>query len=186
MTFTEHAGAPFTVSGEPIAMTDNVASVLTHYLTVLLGEDLYAIPLGAVKDIRGGDSLQPLRGVPGYVKGRLAHALGPVPLVDLRRRIGLPAHAGTAAAVTVVLERSGQRLAVLADAVGEVVDLGIPDEPTAACTEPDPRADLAWLKGAAAAGDRMVLMLDPDQLIAPADRAAVQVAMADTQTAEVA
>jgi purine-binding chemotaxis protein CheW len=158
-------------------MTDTSASLRTHYLSVLLGDDLYALTLGAVKDIRGSGTVHPLRDVPAYVVGRLAHALGPMPLVDLRRRIGLPAQASAGPAVTVVLERSGQRLAVLADAVADVVDLGIADEPTAA-TEPDPRADLAWLKGVAAAGDRMALMLDPDQLIAPADRGAVAAAMA--------
>lgn len=185
--FAEHAGAPFTVPGEDIAMTDPAVSLRNHYLTLLLGEDLYAIPLGAVQDIRGSGSLQPLRNVPAYVKGRLSHALGSMPLIDLRGRIGLPDHVGaTAATVTVVLERAGQRLAVLADAVAEVVDLGIPDEPIATSSEPDARADLAWLKGAAAAGDRMVLMLDPDQLVAPADRAAVQAAMADAQTAQAA
>lgn len=184
--FAEHAGAAFTIPGEDIVMTDPAVSLHTHYLTLLLGEDLYAIPLGAVKDIRGSGSLQPLRNVPAYVKGRLSHALGPVPLVDLRGRIGLPAYAGAAATVTVVLERADQRLAVLADAVAEVADLGIPDEPIATSSEPDARADLAWLKGVAAAGDRMVLMLDPDQLIAPADRAAVQAAMADAQTAQAA
>lgn len=167
-------------------MTDTSASLRTHYLTVLLGDDLYAITLGAVKDIRGSGTVQPLREVPDYVAGRLAHALGPMPLVDLRRRIGLPAQAGAGPTVTVVLERSGQRLAVLADAVAEVVDLGIADEPAACASEPDARADLAWLKGAAAAGERMVLMLDPDQLIAPADHAVVQAAMAAADTARAA
>lgn len=167
-------------------MTDTSASLRTHYLTVLLGDDLYAITLGAVKDIRGSGTVQALREVPDYVAGRLAHALGPMPLVDLRRRIGLPARAGAGPAVTIVLERSGQRLAVLADAVAEVVDLDIADEPAGSTSEPDPRADLAWLRGVAAAGDRMALMLDPDQLIAPADRGAVVAAMAAAETVRAA
>lgn len=162
-------------------MTDASASLQSHYLTFLLGEDLYAITLGAVKDIRASGAVQPLREVPGYVVGRLEHALGPTPLVDLRQRIGLPALAG-GPSVTVVLERAGQRLAVLTDAVAEVVDLGLPDEPTVASDEPDARAELAWLKGAAAAGERMVLVLDPDQLLPPADRGAVRAAMAATTT----
>ena len=51
------------------------------------------------------------------------------------------------------------------------------DEPVAPSRATDARADLAWLKGAAAVGDRMVLMLDLDQLIAPADRASVDASM---------
>lgn len=166
-------------------MTDTAASLPTHYLTVLLGDDLYALPLGAVKDIRGSTGASALLGVPEYVIGWLAHTLGRLPLVDLRRRIGLPPRAGNGPTVTVVLERAGRQLAVVADAVAEVVDLGIADEPTVVAA-PDVRAELAWLKGAAAAGDRMVLMLDADQLIAPADLAAVQAAMAEAATAQAA
>jgi purine-binding chemotaxis protein CheW len=167
-------------------MTDATASLQSHYLTFLLGDDLYAIALGAVKDIRASAAAQPLHEAPAYVAGRLGHALGPMPLVDLRQRIGLPAQAGAGPAVTIVLERSGQHFAVLADSVAEVVDLGIADEPATMIAGPDARAELAWLKGAAAAGERMVLVLDPDQLIAPDDRAAVQAAMAAAATAQAA
>lgn len=167
-------------------MTDATASLQSHYLTFLLGDDLYAITLGAVKDIRASGTVQPLREAPCYVLGRLDHALGQVPLVDLRRRIGLPARAAGGTPVTVVLERAGQQLAVLTDAVADVVDLGMADEPAAPGDQPDARADLAWLKGAAAAGERMVLVLDPDQLIPPADRAAVHAAMAAADAARAA
>ncbi len=166
-------------------MTDISVSLHTHYLTLRLGDDLYAITLGAVKDIRASGSVQPLREVPAYVTGQLAHALGAMPVVDLRRRIGLPPAVDAAPTVTVVLERAGRRVAIVADAVAEVADLGIADEP-AAGSGPDARADLAWLKGAAAADDRMVLILDPDQLIAPADCAAVQASMTQAQTAQAA
>ncbi|HET6431093.1 chemotaxis protein CheW [Dyella sp.] len=168
-------------------MTVTAESTHTQYLTLLLGDDLYALPLGAVKDIRASGGAQPLHGVPAYVKGRLAHPLGSLPLVDLRARIGHPAATGEVGGVTVVIERAGALLAVHADAVAEVVDLGIADEPpTGTPDQPDVRADLAWLKGAAAAGEKMVLMLDADQLIAGADRAAVHAALADAQTAQAA
>lgn len=166
-------------------MTNTAASLPTHYLTLLLGDDLYALPLGAVKDIRGSTGASALHGVPEYVIGWLAHTLGRLPLVDLRRRIGLPPRAGNGPTVTVVLERAGRQLAVVADAVAEVVDLGIADEITVVAA-PDARAELAWLKGAAAAGDRMVLMLDADQLIAPADLSSVQAAMAEAAIAQAA
>lgn len=158
-------------------MTEALAALDSHYLTVTLGDDLYGIALGAVKDMRGTPSAEPLADVPAYVTGRAQTSEGPVPLVDLRRRLGLPARQGAGASVTVLLHRQGRRLGVIADAVAEVVDLGIPDEPAAAPAEADARAELAWLKGAAATGDRMVLMLDLDQLIAPADRASVDASM---------
>ncbi|AND69447.1 hypothetical protein ATSB10_19930 [Dyella thiooxydans] len=158
-------------------MSDTPDTLRTRYLTLILGDDLYAVPLGAVKEIRGSCASVALEGVPPYVVGRLDQPGVAAPVVDLRRRLDMPqAHAG-APSVHVLLERGKRPLVVRADAVADVVDLGIPDEP--GTTEgPDARADLAWLRGAAAAADRMVLMLDVDQLVAPADRAAVDAAIA--------
>ena len=149
----------------------------TRYLTVILGDDLYAVPLGAVKEIRGSFPIAPLAGVPPYVIGRLDVPGAAAPVLDLRRRLGIGAPASAAPAVHIVIERAGRSLVLRADAVADVVDLGIPDEP-AVIDGPDPRAHLAWLRGVAAAGDRMVLMLDLDQLLAPAERAAVDAAIA--------
>ncbi|MBU6246999.1 MAG: chemotaxis protein CheW [Xanthomonadaceae bacterium] len=149
----------------------------TRYLTVILGEDLYAVPLGAVKDVRGSCPVVTLAGVPPYVVGRLDQPGVAAPVLDLRRRLGIGPQASAAPAVHVVLDRAGRVLVLRADAVADVVDLGIPDAP-AGVDGPDPRADLAWLRGVAAAGDRMVLMLDLDQLLAPAERAAVDAAIA--------
>lgn len=158
-------------------MTDNADAMRTRYLTLILGDDLYAVPLGAVKDIRGSCSSVALEGVPDYVVGRLDQPGVAAPVVDLRCRLGVAPTGHGDPAVHVMLERSGRRLVLRADAVADVVDLGIADEP-GTLDGPDARADLAWLRGAAAAGERMVLMLDVDQLVAPADRAAVDAAIA--------
>jgi len=161
-------------------MTEATQALHTRYLSLILGDDLYAVPLGAVKDIRGNCASVALEGVPAYVVGRLDQPGVAAPVVDLRRRLGMsPADQG-GPLVHVVLQRGGRRLVVRADAVADVVDLGIPDE-SETSEGPDARADLAWLRGVAAAGDRMVLMLDVDQLVAPADRAAVDAAIAADQ-----
>ncbi|MEW5836649.1 MAG: chemotaxis protein CheW [Pseudomonadota bacterium] len=161
-------------------MTDTPDALHTRYLTLILGDDLYAVPLGAVKDIRGSCASVALEGVPPYVAGRLDQPGVAAPVVDLRRRLGMAPDERGGPAVHVVLQRGNRKLVLRADAVADVVDLGIPDEQEAT-DGPDARADLAWLRGVAAAGERMVLMLDVDQLIAPADRPAVDAAIAADQ-----
>ncbi|HEU4669562.1 MAG TPA: chemotaxis protein CheW [Dyella sp.] len=158
-------------------MTDTPDALRTRYLTLILGDDLYAVPLGTVKEIRGSCASVPLQDVPSYVVGRLDQPGVAAPVLDLRRRLGMPAADSGTPAVHIVLQRGPRTLVLRADAVSDVVDLGIPDEP-AGSDGPDARADLAWLRGVAAAADRMVLMLDVDQLVAPADRAAVAAAIA--------
>lgn len=149
----------------------------TQYLTLLLAGDLYAVGLGAVKDIRGAISPGPLEDVPAYVAGSLEHPIGILPVLDLRRRLDLPSADTEAPAVHVVLQHGELCFVLQAEAVAEVVDLGIPDK-SAGADEEGARGGLAWLRGAAPVGERMALMLDLGQLLPPADRAAVAAAIA--------
>lgn len=149
----------------------------TQYLTLALADDLYAVGLGAVKDIRGATTPKPLEDVPAYVTGSLEHPLGHLPVLDLRCRLGLPPADAATPAVQIVLQHGDLYFALQVDAVAEVVDLGLPDQPADIGSQ-DARAGLAWLRGAAPVGERMALVLDLGQLLAPADRAAVAAALA--------
>jgi purine-binding chemotaxis protein CheW len=149
----------------------------TQYLTLVLADGLYAVSLGAVKDIRGATVPMPLEEVPAYVTGYLEHPLGHLPVLDLRHRLDLPAATAATPAVHVVLQHGELCFVLQADAVAEVVDLGIPYKPAGA-DEEGARGGLAWLRGAAPVGERMALMLDLGQLLPPADRAAVAAAIA--------
>lgn len=160
-------------------MTTAHDALRTQYLTLALADDLYAVGLGAVKDIRGATTPTPLEDVPAYVTGSLEHPLGQLPVLDLRRRLGLPPADAAAPAVQVVLQRGDLCFALQADAVAEVVDLGLPDQ-SIDIDGQDARAGLAWLRGAAPVGERMALMLDLGQLLAPADREAVATAIASS------
>lgn len=152
-----------------------------QYLTLVLADGLYAVSLGAVKDIRGATVPMPLEEVPAYVTGYLEHPLGHLPVLDLRHRLDLPAATAATPAVHVVLQHGELCFALRADAVADVVEFGLP-APPAGGVAADARAGLAWLRGAAPVGERMALVLDLGQLLAPADREAVAAALASTAT----
>lgn len=159
-------------------MTDALASLTSHYLTFSLGEDLYAVPIGTVREIRGSRVSDPLDEAASYIAGGFRYAGELLPAVDLRRRLGLPACAGSGPTVTVVVDASDRRLGVIADAVADVVDLGVHVNTLVSPHQSEARAGLAYLKGVAAMGERMVLILDLDQLVSPGDVAALDAALA--------
>lgn len=161
-------------------MTDPLLALQSQYLTFTLGDDLYAVPIGTVLEIRGSAAPESLADAPAYVTGGFRHGGVLLPQVDLRRRLGLPPAETTGPAVNVVVQARQRRMGVLADAVADVVDLGVAAD---ALVSPHPegtRAGLAYLKGAAILGERTVLILDLDQLVSLTDAAALDDALAES------
>ena len=161
-------------------MSTTLTSLQSHYLTFHLGDDLYAVPIGAVQELRGPAPTEPLQDVADYIPGGLRHAGVLVPLLDLRCRLGLAASTAAGPAVTVVVHASDRQLGIVVDAVADVVDLGVPAEALVSAHPGEARAGLAYLKGAVALDERMVLVLDLDQLVNPAHVAALDAALAAT------
>jgi purine-binding chemotaxis protein CheW len=159
-------------------MTDPLLALQSQYLTFNLGDDLYAVPIGTVLEIRASTAPESLEDAPVYVAGGFRHGGTRLPLVDLRRRLGLPSAATSALAVNVVVQARSRRMGILADAVADVVDLGVAADALVSTHPEGTRAGLAYLKGAAILGEQTVLILDLYQLVSSADAAALDAALA--------
>lgn len=94
-----------------------------HWLSFRIGAQLYAAPLDEVSEvIRDGD-LTPVPGAAPDLLG-VRHLRGRiVPVMDGRRRLGLPAlpAADPATVRVVMLAHAGQRVGLRVDAVGELL-----------------------------------------------------------------
>lgn len=94
-----------------------------HWLSFRIGTQLYAAPLADVSEvIRHGD-ITPVPGAAADLLG-VRHLRGRiVPVLDGRRRLGLPAlpAADPVTVRIVMLARAGQLVGVLVDAVGELL-----------------------------------------------------------------
>lgn len=138
-----------------------------HWLSFRIGMQLYAAPLVDVSEvIRDGD-ITPVPGAAADLLG-VRHLRGRiVPVLDGRRRLGLPALpvADPVTVRIVMLIHAGQLVGVLVDAVGELlcsdgIDIA-PPPPGRASRADDPVSGvLSWQGG-------FVALLDVRQLCRP-------------------
>lgn len=125
-----------------------------HWLSFRIGGQLYAAPLAEVDEvIRDGD-LTPVPGAATDLLG-VRHLRGRiVPVMDGRRRLGLPTlpAADPAMVRVVMLSCAGQQVGLLVDAVGELVcsdDLEIAPPPAGRASRSDDPVSgvLTWQDG---------------------------------------
>ncbi|MBK5957972.1 chemotaxis protein CheW [Rhodoplanes elegans] len=103
---------------------DNTSSdQLTEYVTVMLGEQLFGLPISRVQDVFMLERLtrvplsQPeIAGVLN-LRGRIVTA------IDMRRRLGLPKRNDGKKPMAIGIESKGESYGLLIDSVGEVLKL---------------------------------------------------------------
>jgi purine-binding chemotaxis protein CheW len=146
-----------TLSNEVGLLADAV-----QYLTFSLGSDEYAVEILQVQEIRGSSPITALPNAPGYVKGVMNLRGSIVPVVDLRARLAMGDGRGSAG-VIIVVTVGGKVKGMVVDAVSDVVVI-----PTAEI-QPPPDLDAPvgprFVKGLAKTGDKLVILLDLDQVL---------------------
>jgi purine-binding chemotaxis protein CheW len=134
-----------------------------QYLTFALGAGAFAIPILAVREIRGWEPVSQIPHSPPYILGVMNLRGAVVPVLDLRARLGLETKPRTATSVVIVVRAelaSGPATPIgcLVDAVSDVVTFG------AGCGQPTPDAcgtvDKHFLSGVATINDALVMVVD--------------------------
>jgi purine-binding chemotaxis protein CheW len=133
-----------------------------------LGGDLFAADVLAVDRVLRYVAPSAVPDVPVWVEGVIEHRGGVIPVIDLRRRLGVAELAIDAGARILVLNTSAGFVAGIVDAVREVAVV-----PTGAVTAPPPlfrgmSGDA--IRGIAKVGERLVVVLDVERVMATADR----------------
>ncbi len=128
------------------------------HLLVRVGEQICAVPVGAVRRVVRALTVHPLPGARAELAGLAEFAGEPLPVLDLGRLIGAPIGPHPLFPVTVVVwSRTAdgrEAIGLAADEALEVVDLSASSWLPAA----------GFLVGEALVGDQVVRVLDPDQL----------------------
>jgi len=133
-------------------------------LTIAVGGQACGVPVLAVRDVLGAQSITPIPLAAAEIEGAMNLRGRIVTAVDLRRRLALPAREKAAQPMSVVVEHGGELYAMLADAVGDVVPLQ--------ASERDgnpPTLDPLWRdvsRGVHQRDGQLLILLDVDRLLA--------------------
>ncbi|WP_324716683.1 chemotaxis protein CheW [Carboxydochorda subterranea] len=133
-----------------------------------LGNETYGVDIVTVREII---ALQPITRVPGaptFVEGILNLRGHVIPVMDLRRRFGLPWTQATRDTRIMVVEVAGRTLGLVVDAVSEV--LRVPAETLEPPHELTVGVDVEFLQGVAKLDQRLVILLDLEQLLQAKER----------------
>src|SRR3982751_5191213 len=103
---------------------DNVAvEHLIEYVTVMIGGQLFGLPINRVQDVFMLDRLTRVPLAPPEIAGVLNLRGRIVTAIDMRRRLGLPPLAERKAMMAVGIEIRGESFGLIIDQVGEVMKL---------------------------------------------------------------
>ena len=157
---------------ERVSTTDVAVTGDERQLVVFqLGAELYGVEISRVHEIIRLQSVTKVPRAPAFVEGVINLRGKVIPVVDLRRRFGLPTADHTRASRIVVVELGDQVVGIIVDGVSEVLRVN-----TATVEPPSPVVagiDSEYLHGIAKLTDRLVILLDLDRVLARDERRAL-------------
>jgi purine-binding chemotaxis protein CheW len=105
-------------------MADNVTekALAGQYLTFLLRGQIYAVSIGAIREINRVGEITPVPQAPSFVSGVINLRGKVIPVVDLRLKFGLPFTDFTRETCIVVIEVEHGQVGIIVDSVSGVVD----------------------------------------------------------------
>ena len=141
-----------------------------------LANEVYGINIGTVREIIRMQTVTYVPDSPNFVEGVINLRGRVIPVVDLRKRFGLPVTEATNESRVLVVDISGDDIGVIVDAVTEVQRISEDSiEPTTALVTTE---DSYYIEGIAKVDDQLLILLDLDRALDSADVQAVVTAAA--------
>jgi purine-binding chemotaxis protein CheW len=104
-------------------LNEHVTEHVTEYVTVMIGDQLFGLPISRVQDVFMPDRLTRVPLSAPEIAGVLNLRGRIVTAVDMRRRLGLPPRTDGRPPMAVGIELRGESYGLLIDSVGEVLKL---------------------------------------------------------------
>lgn len=146
-----------------------------QFLTFVLGDGIFAVDIGVVREIIQYGPMTPVPLMPEFVRGVINLRGAVVPVIDLQARFGKPPAAvdKKTCIVIVDVQRDGERveMGLMVDAVSEVIDIaGDQIEPPPQFGGPVRRDFIA---GMGKVANRFVIILEPQKALDVEEMAAL-------------
>lgn len=140
---------------------------VSEYLTFRLGVNEYGLDILAVREIRAYGGVTELPQAPEFIKGVIDLRGLIIPVVDLRVKFGMDNVVYDGFTVMIVMAVGGRVVAAVVDSVSDVVRL------SRDAIAPPPQFgsafDARYLRGMAQNDNRMLIVLDIEQLLGAAE-----------------
>ncbi len=135
------------------------------YLTLTVADQLCGVPVLAIRDVLGVQSITRIPLAPAEVAGSLNLRGRIVTAIDLRCRLGLPPRPeGHRGAMSIVVEWDGELYSLLADQVGEVLPLPRTERASNPVTLDGVWRDVS--QGVHRIGERLLIVIDVERMLA--------------------
>jgi purine-binding chemotaxis protein CheW len=134
-----------------------------QFLTFCLGDELYGMDILRVKEIKGYTAITKIPNMPSHIKGVLNLRGAIVPIVELRTAFGMPTIDYTAFTVIILVVVRDRILGLVVDSVSDVVTISQKD--IEASPDFGTKVDASFLSGIGKSGDKLVALLNIDQLL---------------------
>jgi len=138
-------------------------SATVEYVTVLIGEQLFGLPINRVQDVFMPETITQVPLSPPEIAGVLNLRGRIVTVIDMRRRLRLPRAEDAGQPMAVGIEYKGESYGLLIDQVGEVLRLPVDG------LEKNPgNLDRRWAMvsgGVQRLDGRLLVVLDVDQVL---------------------
>ena len=135
-----------------------------EYLTFRLGAEEYGIDILKVQEIRSYEAPTRIANAAAFIKGVVNLRGVIVPIVDLRIKLGCESAEYNAFTVVIVLNVKGRVVGAVVDSVSDVLELA------SGAIEPAPELsssiDSNYITGIGSAGERMLILIDIESLMA--------------------
>jgi len=139
-----------------------------QFLTFRVGEELFAIPVLAVREIRGWERVAQIPHARAHILGVINLRGTVVPVLDVRTRFGMPPREATATTVVIVVcidSAAGVATTVgcVVDAVSDVITIGAAE--VRAAPDACGTVERHFIRGVASLDAQLVLLLEVGLLI---------------------
>lgn len=128
-----------------------------------LANEFYGVDISAVNTIIRMQEITEIPRTPSFVEGVINLRGSIIPVIDLKKRFGLPVGDSTKASRIIVVEGAGQMIGMVVDAVAETLRLSCdaiePPSPVIASI------DAEYLRGVGKQENRLVILLDLSKVL---------------------
>lgn len=145
--------------------------VIMQIVVFKLGNEYYGADIAMVREVGPLQRITRVPRTPAYMEGVTNLRGRVIPVIDLRRRLGLPVSAATKATRIAVAELEGGQVGMIVDSVLEVLRV-----PAASIEAPSPilsKVETDYLLGVAKADGRLVVLLDLERILERQERKVV-------------